>query len=101
MRRPVIRFEWDDEKNRLNKSKHGVSFEIATQIWNDENYLLIPDAIYEGEQRWIAIGSVTIMTVLIAVHTSVDARGVETIRIISARRATKQERKRYEQSSFD
>lgn len=97
----MIRFEWDDEKNRLNKSKHGVSFEIATQIWNDENYLLIPDAIYEGEQRWIAIGSVTIMTVLIAVHTSVDARGVETIRIISARRATKQERKRYEQSSFD
>ncbi len=97
----MIRFEWDDEKNRLNKSKHGVSFEIATQIWNDENYLLIPDAIYEGEQRWIAIGSVTIMTVLIAVHTSVDARGVETIRIISARRATKHERKRYEQSSFD
>jgi len=97
----VICFEWDDPKNRLNKAKHGVSFKVATHVWDDEDYLLIPDAVYEGEQRWIAIGSVAMMTVLVVVHTSRNAAGAETIRIISARRATTHERKRYEQSAFD
>ena len=97
----MVSFEGDDAKNRLNKAKHGVSFEVATHVWNDEDYLLIPDAAYEGEERWIAIGSVAMMTVLVVVHTSRNAAGVETIRVISARRATTHERRRYEQSAFD
>ncbi|WP_246727619.1 BrnT family toxin [Rhizobium laguerreae] len=62
------RFQWNDEKNRTNKAKHGVSFETACLIWNDPQYLLIPDAVYDGEQRWLAIGVVGLVTVLVAVH---------------------------------
>ncbi|WP_261335207.1 BrnT family toxin [Rhizobium leguminosarum] len=57
------RFQWNDEKNRTNKAKHGVSFETACLIWNDPQYLLIPDAVYDGEQRWLAIGVVVLVTV--------------------------------------
>ncbi|MGO6691820.1 BrnT family toxin [Rhizobium johnstonii] len=45
------RFQWNDEKNRTNKAKHSVSFETACLIWNDPQFLLIPDAVYDGEQR--------------------------------------------------
>ncbi|MGO7985975.1 BrnT family toxin [Rhizobium leguminosarum] len=48
------RFQWNDEKNRTNKAKHSVSFETACLIWNDPQYLLIPDAVYDGEQKWLA-----------------------------------------------
>ncbi|MGO6707295.1 BrnT family toxin [Rhizobium leguminosarum] len=45
------RFQWNDEKNRTNKAKHSVSFVTACLIWNDPQFLLIPDAVYDGEQR--------------------------------------------------
>ena len=95
------RFEWNDEKNRANKAKHGVSFETACLIWDDPQYLLLPDAVYDGEQRWLAIGIVGLVTVLVAVYVIHDAEDKETIRVISARKATSHERRRYEQSTFD
>ncbi|MCQ1852428.1 BrnT family toxin [Neorhizobium galegae] len=52
------RFEWDPQKARINKAKHGVSFELAELIWDDQVHMIIPDAIYDGEERWLAIGSV-------------------------------------------
>ncbi|PDT05553.1 BrnT family toxin [Rhizobium chutanense] len=95
------RFQWNDEKNRTNNAKHGVSFETARLIWNDPQYLLIPDAVYDGEQRWLAIGTVGLVTVLLAVHVIHDAEDEEIIRVISARKATSHERRRYEQSTLD
>ncbi|MBY5327504.1 BrnT family toxin [Rhizobium leguminosarum] len=95
------RFQWNDEKNRTNKAKHSVSFETACLIWNDPQYLLIPDAVYDGEQRWLAIGTVGLVTILVAVHVVHDAEDGETIRVISARKATSHERRRYEQWTLD
>ncbi|MBY5607253.1 BrnT family toxin [Rhizobium leguminosarum] len=94
------RFQWNDEKNRTNKAKHGVSFETACLIWNDPQYLLIPGAVYDGEQRWLAIGVVGLVTVLVAVHI-ILAEDEETVRVISARKATSHERRRYEQSTLN
>lgn len=95
------RFEWNNEKNRVNKAKHGVSFETACLIWNDPQYLLIPDAVYDSEQRWMAIGVVGLVTVLVAVHVIHDNDDEETVRVISARKATPHERRRYEQATVD
>ncbi|MBY3181546.1 BrnT family toxin [Rhizobium sp. 25PS6] len=94
------RFQWNDEKNRTNKAKHGVSFETACLIWNDPQYLLIPDAVYDGEQRWLAIGVVGLVIVLVAVHI-ILAEDEETVRVISARKAISHERRRYEQSTLN
>lgn len=91
------KFEWDTEKARSNKAKHGVSFELASHIWDDPLYVIIPDAVYDGEERWLAIGSVGTVMVLVAAHVNRDDAEREVIRIISARRATPHERKRYEQ----
>jgi uncharacterized DUF497 family protein len=91
-------FIWNEQKSRSNRLKHGISFETAALIWSDPNYLLVPDAVYDGEERWLAIGRNGITTVLVAVHTSYDDDGEETIRIISARKATAHERKQYEKS---
>ncbi|NLS04769.1 BrnT family toxin [Rhizobium sp. P32RR-XVIII] len=97
----MLDFEWDADKDRLNRAKHGVSFDTASLIWDDPNFLMIPDAVYETEQRWLAIGRVGAMVVLVAVHSIRPRDGSERIRIISARRATSHERKRYEQATFD
>jgi uncharacterized DUF497 family protein len=50
------RFEWDLHKARINKAKHGVSFELAEHIWDDPLHMIIPDTVYDGEERWLAIG---------------------------------------------
>jgi len=86
-------FQWDADKNRTNKVKHGISFETASLIWDDPDHLMIQDAIYDGEERWLAVG--------VAVHTIRDSNGIEIVRIISARKATSHERRRYEQATFD
>ncbi|WP_237352659.1 BrnT family toxin [Rhizobium leguminosarum] len=67
-----------------------VSFETACLIWNDPQYLPIPDAVYDGEQRWLAIGVVGLVTVLVAVHIILGAEDEETVRVISARKATRE-----------
>ncbi len=95
------KFQWDADKSRANKAKHGISFETASLIWNDPDYLVFPDAIYDGEERWLAVGTVGLTTVLVAVHTIRDSSGIELVRIISARKATSHERRRYEQAAFD
>ena len=86
----TIEFEWDELKNISNQDKHGVSFEEAMQIWNDDDIYIVP-AYRRGEKRYIALGKLYV-SVFLVVHTK---RG-ETIRIISARLATKKEREEYE-----
>ncbi len=96
----AIRFEWDEHKNRANQRKHGVSFEQAAQVFLDPLHLSVQDRIEGGEQRWQTFGLSAGFVLLVVAHTTLelDAEGDarEVVRIISARRANRQERQRYE-----
>jgi len=94
-----VAFEWDDRKAASNLAKHGVSFELAREVWNDPLHVIIPDRIEGAEHRWHALGLVGAVVVLVVVHSYPDASNEDRIRIISARKATKQERHRYEQET--
>jgi len=89
-------FEWDDSKNRKNRRKHGVSFEVAQRVFTDPNALMVQDRMEQGEERWQAIGRIGEHTVLVVAHVVRMRDGEEVIRIISARYALKHERQRYE-----
>lgn len=91
----MITFEWDKDKYRSNKKKHKVSFEEAETVFYDDNARLIPDPDHsEGEDRFILLGMSNKMRMLIIVHTYRESD--EIIRIISARKATRNEAKFYE-----
>jgi hypothetical protein len=83
---------WDSDKARRNLERHGVSFEAAALVFDDPMLISEPDP-HADEDRWRVIGRVR-MTTLFVVHTLIEPDG--TGRIISARRATPSERKRYE-----
>ncbi len=86
----TIVFEWDDEKNRINKRKHHVSFETAEKVFADEYRVEWFDEKHSDEEdRYITLGMVNDI-----VHVVYTERGV-AIRLISARRADKDERRRY------
>ena len=91
-----MKFEWDQAKNRANQIKHHVSFELAIEAFNDPLHRSIPDRIVEGEQRWQTIGLVGGIVLLIVAHTNRDECDEDIVRIISARKATKKERRDYE-----
>ena len=102
-----MQYEWDEEKSRINQEKHGVSFEIAALVFEDERCLVLLDRIDEtGEQRWHAIGTVSIepvaAVVLLVAHVyREDIHGEEITRIISARRAEKNEIRRYQEQDME
>ena len=92
-----MRFEWDEEKSRLNLIRHKVAFETAVLLFEDPHAATIRDELHsDEEERLITIGSLGNALVLMAVHTSFDADGEEVIRVISARNATPREREFYE-----
>jgi uncharacterized DUF497 family protein len=95
----MIRFEWDSVKARANQRKHGVTFEDAMHVLDD------PYAMFEqgrtdeaGELRWLALGMVGGVVLLLVVHTVRQRGEDEVIRLISARRATRKERNRYDET---
>ena len=91
-----IKFAWDDSKGRLNRRKHGVSFEEAKTVFYDENAIEFPDPDHsEREDRFLMLGVSYRLRVLIVCHCFRE--GDSTIRIISARKATKKEIERYEE----
>lgn len=93
----MVSFEWDAAKAKANLKKHGVSFELARSVFEDPCTSLIRDRVVDGEQRWQAIGSAEGRIVLIVVHTVIeDDDEDETIRIISAREATRREKRLYQ-----
>ena len=103
-----VLYEWDERKNRQNQRKHGgISFELATLVFEDERCLIGPDRIDEtGEQRWHALGAVSIEpgvgAVLLVVHAyREDGDGEAIIRIISERRADKDDYRRYQKQEID
>jgi uncharacterized DUF497 family protein len=89
-----MHFEWDPEKARANLAKHEISFEEAMQAFLDPLSVTILDPDHsEGEDRFVLLGQSAAGRLLVVVHTD---RG-EAIRLISARRATRRERRAYEQ----
>lgn len=95
-----MEFEWDEQKNQTNIIKHGISFQEAQELFNDPKLLTYIDNRFNYEEiREISIGQLLLpgqpVIVVLVVHT--DRNGV--MRIISARRANKKERRRYEQQS--
>jgi len=88
-----MQFEFDPDKSAANKAKHGLDFEEATALWRDENLLEAP-ARTEDEPRFIVVGKIG------EKHWSAicTQRG-DRVRIISARRARKEEIERYEHES--
>nr|WP_237151907.1 BrnT family toxin [Oryzibacter oryziterrae] len=87
----------DDDKAASNQRKHGVSFELAMRVFADPFALTLQDRIESYEYRYQTIGSVGGAVILLVAHTDRDDQGEEIIRIISARRADKRERRHYEQ----
>ncbi len=91
-----MEFEWNPEKAALNLEKHGVSFQEAATVFNDSLSVTFPDPDHSiGESRYIIIGISRFGQLLVVAHTN---RG-EKIRIISAQKATRQERRFYEEGS--
>lgn len=89
-----MRYEWDEQKNRSNQIKHGVSFELAREVFDDPHQLNQQDRIEDGEMRWQTIGLVGGVALLLVAHTWHDDEGEEVVRIIPARKAAKAERRR-------
>jgi len=90
-------FKWDENKNTTNQKKHGLSFEVASQIFKTPFHCPLEFQYVDNEQRWLTVGYLQDILITV-VHTySQDKEGNETIRIISARRATKPERKKYDE----
>lgn len=94
----MLRFEWDPAKARSNLRKHGVSFDDAMHVFDDPYALFHPDrSDRAGELRWKAVGLAGGVAVLLVVHTVREESEGEVIRLISARRATRKERQRYDE----
>lgn len=92
-----IRFEWDAAKAAANLHKHGVSFELAMRVFADPLAFSHQDRIEEGEQRWQTLGVVDGLLLLLVAHIVRQDDEGEVIRIISARQATRKEKRDYEQ----
>lgn len=86
--------EWDPAKAKANLTKHGIHFADAVSALEDDSALTIRDPYSEDEERWITIGMDALGRLLVVVYTW---RG-ERVRLISARQATAQERRQYEES---
>ncbi|MBW4418460.1 MAG: BrnT family toxin [Myxacorys californica WJT36-NPBG1] len=91
-----MKFEWNPDKAILNLEKHGVSFQEAATVFNNPLSVTFPDPDHSiGENRYVIIGISRFERLLIVAHTD---RG-EKVRIISARKATQQERRFYEEGN--
>jgi uncharacterized DUF497 family protein len=93
------RFEWNDAKAEYNEDVHGVTFDLAEQIFEDPLHVTIHDRFHsDAEDRYVTIGETLFDETLVVVHAE---RG-DRIRIISARRATRSEKRRYmKKKEFD
>lgn len=91
----LLRFEWDDAENRSNRRKHGISFEEARTAFLDENARVVPDPDHSNdEERFVLLGLSISLRVLLVCHCY--RKEDEVIRIISARKADRDELKQYQ-----
>ena len=91
----TMQFEWDENKNSENIRKHGFDFADAWQVFENPLFVKLDDRADYGEDRWTGVGMMSNGVVIVLVFTE---KGRETIRIISMRKATKNERTRYEKA---
>jgi uncharacterized protein len=92
-----MRFEWDEQKNALNLKRHKIRFETAILIFDGPCAVTLRDISHDDtEERFMTLGHLGTGVIAFVVHTSFEVQGEEVIRIISARKATPQERKIYE-----
>jgi len=90
-----LRFSWDPRKARSNERKHGISFEEATTVFLDEHALLQDDPDHSSdEERFLLLGLSSFMRLLVVCHCM---RQGDTVRLINARKATKRERRQYQE----
>jgi uncharacterized protein len=91
-----MEFEWNPDKAVINLKKHNISFQEATTVFDDSLSVTFPDPDHSiGEDRYVIIGMSRLGQLLVVSHTDRENR----TRIISARRATRQERRFYEEGS--
>jgi len=91
-------FDWDAKKAQINLKKHKITFENATDIFRDPLALSIYDELHSNDEaRWITMGTTKSGTIIVVVHTynELNLKDIQ-IRIISARKATKNEIKQYQ-----
>jgi uncharacterized protein len=90
----VLEFDWDEEKNKANRKKHGIWFEEAQTVFDDAHGRLFLDSEHSAgdEDRFVLIGYNSFNRLLVVVHCEFGS----VIRLISARKATKRERVFYE-----
>ena len=89
-----MKFEWNLEKARQNLEKHSVSFEEAATVFNDSLSVTFPDPQHSlGENRYVMIGVSKFGKLLVVAHTDRN----DNVRLISARKATRQEKRFYEE----
>lgn len=94
----MVLFEWDETKARANEQKHGVRLDDAMLVFADPFALTAQDRIEGGESRWQTLGAAAGVVLLLVAHTVHDELEDEIIRIISARKADRRERRRYEEN---
>lgn len=87
-------FEWDERKNSANRQKHGVSFEEARSAFLDENARVLPDPEHShAEERFILLGLSASLRILVVCHCYREEESI--VRIISARKADREEQRQY------
>ncbi len=89
-------FEWDEEKDRLNFAKHGIHFKTAARVFFDPDRLIREDVEHPQELRYDVLGKVERVFFVVCTF-----RSGNTVRLISARRATALEKARYEYGEDD
>jgi uncharacterized protein len=94
-----MKFEWDEKKNKANLKKHKISFEMAVYVFSDEEAITIFDEEHSSdENRWVTIGRIKNSNIIVVIHTERIRKNYEYIRIISARKADKEETNFYFES---
>lgn len=96
-----IQFEWDNHKAEINIQKHGITFDEASTVFADEYGLLIEDINHsETEERFILMGMSSTSKTLVVCHCY-RGENEDVIRIISARKATKNEERQYNENRYN
>lgn len=91
-----VKFEWDENKNRINIKKHGVDFADVVEIFDHPMLTALDERADYGEDRWIGLGAMKAIAVVVVY---IEKRE-NIVRIVSARKATKHEEKKYHQALF-
>ena len=95
-----MKFEWDKNKEKIKIQKHNITFEQASYVFADPFSLnKFDDEHSESEDRWVILGKSLNETILLVIHTYKVNDIIESVRIISARKATKKEKQTYQKRS--